>query len=81
MKLNKSTTILLNIVLILVIVLLLTALIITPSVAYAKDTPEYMGIDNLNYMGAIEFTEHCNRFAKEGWRLYCINNYKAIFVR
>jgi len=81
MNLHRSTTILLNVALILVIVLLLKSLIVAPRDVHAQNIPEYSGVDNLNFMGALEFAKGCNKLAKEGWKLHSFNNYKAIFVR
>jgi hypothetical protein len=81
MKLNKFTKLLLNLVLILLIALLLKSLITVPKNAYANETKEYLGIDNINFMGAREFADQCNKFAKEGWKLHSFTDRKAIFER
>lgn len=81
MKPSKSTTILLNIVLILVIALLIKSLIIIPKEIYAQKTPQYSAIKGLNYMDGDKLTEACNYYAKKGWKLFCISDYMAVFER
>lgn len=82
MKLNKSTTILLNIVLILFIALLVKFLIVVPKDVYAKANVEYKVV---NWSGERTRKEQAqgheawlNSLAKEGWKFICFSSYKGM---
>ncbi len=81
MKLDKFTRICINIVLILVIVLLLKLLITVPKDVYAARATEYMAEGEIGKMDTDEFTDMCNEYAKEGWKLHSFSIYVAMFER
>ena len=68
MKLSKSTTIFLNIMLILVIALLIKSVISVPKNLYAKGMYKYKVTIDGDSRSEIE--ENINKMAKEGWRLH-----------
>jgi len=69
MKLNRSTIILLNVVLILFIAFLVKALISFPKEAYAAGKVEYL-VYSTPYWTPSELTEQLNGFAQKGWKLH-----------
>ena len=69
MKLSKSTTILLNVVLVLLIVFLFKSLIAIPKSVYANPGYSY----KLHDLAAGENPEIIiNQYAKQGWRLHSV---------
>ena len=77
MKLNKSTTILVNVLLILIIAVLIKSLVITPRSLQASSVPEYLAIPFQNlalsdWAQTGSLTNFLNIKAKEGWRLHSV---------
>jgi hypothetical protein len=70
-KLNKSTTFLLNVILVLFIVFLVKSLLIHPKEAQAGAGTEYLfTVYDPGGATKIALTETLNKFAQEGWKLH-----------
>jgi hypothetical protein len=79
MKFNKSTTILLDVVLFLLIVLLVKSIITMPKSVYASSRFTYKIVDVFGSNSEAEV--RINRYANEGWRLHSTSGETAIFER
>jgi len=86
MKLNKTTKILVNVLLVLVIAILVKSLVTASQNLQASSVPEYLAIDfqNLglsNFAQTGSFTNFLNAKAKEGWMLHSVFYSGIIFER
>jgi len=85
MKFNKSTTILLNIMLILIIAFLVRSLFAVPKDAHASDNLEYKVID-LKPLSEVltqeAVAELLNKQVKDGgWKFHSQTSYGLVFER
>lgn len=67
MKLNKSTTVLLNVVLILLVAILLKNLLSSPKPLYGGAAVQYKTVA---FYGGSDPAPVLNEAAKQGWRYY-----------
>ena len=86
MRLTKSTTILLNVVLVLLALLLIKSLITLPKNLYANNSFEYsvttlsIGPSSRDEQNQA-FSDLLNNKAKEGWKFHSVVGDHAIFER
>lgn len=86
MKLNKTTRILVNVLLILVIAILIKSLVAAPRILRASPVPEYLAVP---YRTDIfvptaqtgSLTNFLNVKAREGWLLHSVLDNRIIFMK
>ncbi len=86
MKLSKSTTILLNLVLILAIAFLVKSLVYFPKSLYAQSSNVEYSLESLQLqpgesVGAGSISGLLNKKAKEGWKYHSVVGSNYIFER
>lgn len=72
MKLNKSTTVLLNVVLILLVAIMLKNLLSFPKTLFAGGSPQYKVVKDLSNNPETRLEKTLNNMAKEGWRFHSL---------
>lgn len=83
MKLNKSTTILLNAVLLLVMAFLLKAIVSTPPQLHAAANAEYLVVQDTARNDSAELQKILNGYASQGWKFHSepYGHSQIIFMR
>jgi len=88
MKLNKSITILLSVILLLIIAILVNSLVVIPQDLRASSSPKYheylvvnVGQTFGTHIQVVTLMIFMNKRAEEGWRLHTFSSEIIIFER